>query len=214
MTFEQAVFAGMVTIIAALISALMSYANLIIGKDQKTSEFRQAWIDAIRSDVAKYSGLVANVATITDHYKTSLDEAEDDESKKTIRANYFQAVNPHYEKITELSYLIKLRLNPTDDAELIIRLEDIERLFLDATENMTDIETVDKRIDDFIKPFKEMLGKEWSRVKKGEPSFYYSKNALLIVMAGVILYCLGTMAGLWSFDELFSNIHIRPSAKI
>jgi hypothetical protein len=213
-TFEQAVFAGIITIIAALISALMSYANLIIGKDQKTSEFRQAWIDAIRSDVAKYAGLVANVATITDHYKTSLDETEDESIKKEFRSTYFKSVNTHYQKITELSYLIKLRLNSDDDAELITRLEDIERLFLNATENMTDIMTVEKRLEDFVKPFKKMLGDEWQRVKKGEPSFYYSKYILIFIMVSVILYFIGAMAGLWDFSGVFSNIYIRPSTEI
>lgn len=36
---------------AALIAATVSLLGLIISKEQKTSEFRQAWIDALRSDL-------------------------------------------------------------------------------------------------------------------------------------------------------------------
>lgn len=36
---------------AAMIAAFVSFLGLIIGKEQKTSEFRQAWIDALRSEL-------------------------------------------------------------------------------------------------------------------------------------------------------------------
>jgi hypothetical protein len=39
-------------VVAAFIAALVSFLSLIISKEQKTSEFRQAWIDALRSDIA------------------------------------------------------------------------------------------------------------------------------------------------------------------
>ena len=38
-------------VVAALIAAIVSLLGLIISKEQKTSEFRQAWIDALRSDL-------------------------------------------------------------------------------------------------------------------------------------------------------------------
>jgi hypothetical protein len=37
---------------AALIAGLISLLGLIISKEQKVSDFRQAWIDALRSDIA------------------------------------------------------------------------------------------------------------------------------------------------------------------
>ena len=39
-------------IAAALIAGLISLLGLIISKEQKTSEFRQAWIDGLRSELS------------------------------------------------------------------------------------------------------------------------------------------------------------------
>src|SRR5450759_2566061 len=46
------------TIIAALIAAAFSFVNLTLTKEQKTSEFRQAWIDALRQDLATFFATV------------------------------------------------------------------------------------------------------------------------------------------------------------
>ncbi len=40
------------TIIAAVIAAVISLLGLIISKENKVSEFRQAWIDSLREEVA------------------------------------------------------------------------------------------------------------------------------------------------------------------
>ena len=46
---------------AALIAGVVSLLGLVISKEQKVSEFRQAWIDALRSDVAS---LISHVNAI------------------------------------------------------------------------------------------------------------------------------------------------------
>jgi hypothetical protein len=40
--------------VAALIAGTVSLLGLIISKEQKTSEFRHAWIDALRSDLTAF----------------------------------------------------------------------------------------------------------------------------------------------------------------
>jgi hypothetical protein len=40
--------------IAALIAGLVSLLGLIISKEQKTSEFRQAWIDSLRAETSAF----------------------------------------------------------------------------------------------------------------------------------------------------------------
>ena len=40
--------------VAALITALIVFVNLIVSKEQKTSEFRQAWIDGLRTDLSVF----------------------------------------------------------------------------------------------------------------------------------------------------------------
>jgi hypothetical protein len=41
-------------IIAATVAGAVSLVSLIISKENKTSEFRQLWIDALRSELSKY----------------------------------------------------------------------------------------------------------------------------------------------------------------
>jgi hypothetical protein len=41
-------------VVAALIAGTVSLLGLIISKEQKTSEFRQAWIDALRCDLSAF----------------------------------------------------------------------------------------------------------------------------------------------------------------
>ena len=46
--------AAVATIAAALVAGLVSFIVTVLSKEQKTSEFRQAWIDALRSDIADF----------------------------------------------------------------------------------------------------------------------------------------------------------------
>lgn len=39
---------------AALIAGIVSLLGLIISKEQKTSEFRQTWVDSLRSEITSY----------------------------------------------------------------------------------------------------------------------------------------------------------------
>jgi hypothetical protein len=209
MLIESTVFAGIIAIFVSMIGGLMSYANLIIGKDQKTSEFRQAWIDAIREDVSKFSGLVTSVSTITNYYKDQIDKGVTDAIEEQIRDKYFSSVSVRYQEIGELSYRIRLRLNPKGDAELIEKLISIEALFVDATENMAEIPVVDKVVEDFIGPFQNMLGEEWARVKLGEPSFYISKYIFIALILAGGLAITGSVLSWWDLEALITSIEIR-----
>ncbi|MBS3927686.1 MAG: hypothetical protein KGZ65_03740 [Sphingomonadales bacterium] len=48
-------------IIAAIIGAVVTLASLIISKESKLSEFRQAWIDSLRQEIAD---LLSNILHI------------------------------------------------------------------------------------------------------------------------------------------------------
>ena len=51
-------------ITAALITGFLSLLGLIISKEQKTSEFRQQWIDALRQELAEFLGYAEITATL------------------------------------------------------------------------------------------------------------------------------------------------------
>jgi hypothetical protein len=44
-------------VIAAIITGAIAFLASVLSKEQKTSEFRQAWIDALRNDLAELTSL-------------------------------------------------------------------------------------------------------------------------------------------------------------
>jgi len=48
-------------IIAAIIGAVVTLASLIISKESKLSEFRQAWIDSLRQEIADFLSNILHI---------------------------------------------------------------------------------------------------------------------------------------------------------
>ena len=82
----------------ALIAALVSVLGLIISKESKISEFRQAWIDGLRSDLAKLIGHTAALQAVK-----LMDVGNNDRLSLSIA---------HFLGVNEMSSKIRLRLNP------------------------------------------------------------------------------------------------------
>lgn len=104
--------AAIATLVAALIAGALSFVNLTLTKELKTSEFRQAWIDSLREDLAKFFGSARAFARAVEVLHIF---------EPTYKDNAALLITD--EKISELRYQaaetlcrIKLRLNP-DEAE-------------------------------------------------------------------------------------------------
>lgn len=48
-------------IIAAIIGAVVALVSLIISKESKLSEFRQAWIDSLRQEIADFLSNILHI---------------------------------------------------------------------------------------------------------------------------------------------------------
>ena len=100
------------TLVAALIAGAIAFVNLTLTKEMKTSEFRQAWIDGLRDELAAFFGASRAFARATEGMQLF------DLNQVPQIALPFTA-----EKISDLRYQaaetfskVKLRLNP-DEAE-------------------------------------------------------------------------------------------------
>jgi hypothetical protein len=51
-----ALYGAIATTVAAIIAGTIAFLSTILAKEQKTSEFRQNWIDALREDIADFVG--------------------------------------------------------------------------------------------------------------------------------------------------------------
>lgn len=147
---------------AALIAAVISVVGLILGKEQKTSEFRQAWIDALRSEIVVY---LTQAAAIRD--KLGVTYASHDAK--------VEALVPHYAGLNQASNGIKLRLNPSEplSANVLSKMKEYEDLFSEDSKVKSDeLENIEK---DLLSSSQNLLKYEWRRVKRGEFAFWFSK---------------------------------------
>ena len=97
--------AGAIT--AAIVAGLFSFLNLVLSKEQKVSELRQAWIDGLREDLASYFAALGAITYINDVFRH--------QHGKTL--NYVDLSEALKEPLKDVGISINrilLRLNPSD----------------------------------------------------------------------------------------------------
>jgi hypothetical protein len=160
------------SIVAATIAALISLFGLIVSKDQKTSEFRQAWIDALRSELAE---VIAHANGI--HGVAMADYSNPKEMWEAARA--------HFVGINLAISRIRLRLNPSEPSSQAV-LKEIEKLeshLNPGAINDAVLSTIEKEL---ITTAHILLKKEWIRVRSGEITFRVTKwLAVILVVSGI-----------------------------
>lgn len=162
------------TVIASLIAASVSFVNLTLNKEQKTSEFRQAWIDGLRQDLSTFFACARAFARVTEELRgfgggnrEGAPLAMTDDKISEIR---YQAA--------EARYRIQLRLNfKEDDHKELFRLM---QAAVEAQNNTMagkgDTPTTMKAIEAAAAYAPQILKSEWERVKRGEFAFRMARN--------------------------------------
>ncbi len=165
---------------AALIAGLISLLGLIIGKEQKVSEFRQAWIEDLRKCLVAY---LVHINAICDILQ--LKNANQPFDQASLLTNY--------KSLNEASHGITLRVNALErpTKALLDAMSDFETLAKNNS-SLTP-ENIRKIEENFISASKELLKFEWQRVRKGEGTFVITKRvviATIIVMLFVLFYAI------------------------
>jgi hypothetical protein len=178
--------APIATVVAALITAVISFVNLTLSKEQKTSEFRQAWIDGLRGDLAIFFSSARALCRTMQETRSPNTTDEDIQDfkfgKEKIGSMRFAAADSLYR--------IKLRLNKNEPEHM-----ELNRLLDSAilTQNRINIE----KGEDYTEALdaielaasysQDILKNEWERVKLGERSFQIVKN---IAMPLIMVFCV------------------------
>jgi hypothetical protein len=162
-------------VVAAFLTALVTALGLVITKESKTSEFRQAWIDALRADIATYvSHIIVLMATVRI-------EGREAHVWKDSKADLLA--------LNEAAIKIRLRLFPRKPLhiKLLGALHAIEAEF-DKRPTLDEVR-IDSLQAEFLDDAQQLLKAEWKRVKVGEPTFRWSKRlaAFLMVLAAMYL---------------------------
>lgn len=152
---------------AALIAASAAFVGLVLGKEQKTTEFRQAWINDQREDIAVLLS--------------------------TARAAIRGSKGGELLQDFDIAHArVLLRENP-DRAEWSFVLDEVSRLRSYAFTSVVP-ENVEKGCDRIVKLSRVLLKAEWNRVREGETWFVAAKRILppaILLVAGALAYGRG-----------------------
>lgn len=169
---------------AVSIAGAFSLVGLLISKEQRVSDFRQIWIDALRADLAKF---VAHAHQIQ-AYATL--------NKPIDYSKYWQDTHEDHIELNQASIRIKLRLNPSEcDSRLILQsMGEMEELFK-TRKDIPDSAALDKIntiVDALEHNAPPLLKKEWNRVKRGEVIYNFAKWGAftLFILTGLLAYVL------------------------
>ena len=183
-----------IPVATAIIAGTVTLVVTILSKEQKTSEFRQAWIDSLRSDVAELAGRMETVVDMAE----SVAEDEDDDG-----SDFFNNTSQEMIKIQTCVVRIRLRLNPSEHEHILDPLKRLVDSDLDQSwsDMVSDLELV-------VSGSQVLLKSEWERVKKGEPAYIKLKQtSSRVIRIGFFLACLGiTVWGIKNSIPYFPQI--------
>jgi hypothetical protein len=178
-------------ILAAVIAGLISLVGLVVSKEQKTSEFRQAWIDALRNEI---SALISHANAI--HGAYFVHSAPTADAWKDMRMDFVG--------INEAAAKIRLRLNPGEEPS---------RAILHTIETLEEIMAPGKKINHHeLNILEKRLKKEWIRVKKGEITYRIAKIMAIVIVLTFVGALLVTILHELVPIPLFRDKDAVPSA--
>jgi hypothetical protein len=170
-------------VIAAGVAAMASLLGLVISKEQKTSEFRQAWIDSLRTEIAS---LIAHANAIHGAAMTNL---------KTPDA-IWSVVREDYVGINDATAKIRLRLNPSEKESqaVLTAISEIEGIINPGSIDAKRLNETEKKL---VADAHILLKKEWKRVRRGEPIFAILRMLLFLVVGSVTAYLMAWAMTRW-----------------
>ncbi|EPK6188826.1 hypothetical protein WJE66_004323 [Klebsiella pneumoniae] len=186
-------------IIAAMIAEFIAFIGMIITKENKVSEFRQAWINDFREEISylieAYKKWTLNNNLYQSHLGVSYLHMVDEVLAKSYRDKsqwYEQTLSDAINEMERYKGRIKLRLNSDVNRrkEPEIRLDAL----LDKLNSTEDLTLADKLSKDIYLNSSLILSTEWKVVKKGEESYVKSKKFLLhfaifVCLIGGVGFC-------------------------
>lgn len=154
--------AGIASVIAAIIAAAAAVVGLVITKENKTSEFRQQWIDGLRDELA---GLM--------EYYLRLRTCEYDE-RTSVR-----------NKINFLAAKIRLRISsntPTPEEKKLLDIINNQIVSIFPANNGIDVEEM------YFNCSSSILKSEWERVKRGEKKYRIAVTIAYLILGAFTSY--------------------------
>lgn len=179
-TGSTALLAPLAAILAALIAASISFIALLVAKENKVSEFRQSWIDSLRTEISDYMAAVGLWINAEQRWMET-----GETTKESVWHDYIKTIQPSIERMESTSARVRLRLNKEDTDPRLRQLNnDLLRGFDSIRDLMSqrkygEARAVTAGLQELAAPILKM---EWERVKIGEPTYRVAKWAAALVV--------------------------------
>ncbi|WNW10093.1 hypothetical protein RRX38_02660 [Pseudomonas sp. DTU_2021_1001937_2_SI_NGA_ILE_001] len=169
-------------IAAAFIAGLTSLIVTILAKDQKVSEFRQAWINDLRDDAAELVSHLSITSLIL-RYQDGLRIQGKDVPQ--INAGEYK----DFVTVQACILRIRLRLNEKDHADLLKALKKFDY----GPEGTLHHHA--QTLNAFTDEVRKVISNEWIAVKKGEPWVRAIKLSATVVVGVSVLALAWKLSG-------------------
>lgn len=180
---------------------------MTLSKEQKTSEFRQAWIDGLRDDLATF---LSSARALCRTMQEARSPNSNDEDVKSFRFGNDQVGKMRLDGADAL-YRVKLRLNKNEAEhqellrQLVAATTVQNRINIEKGYDYTEALEAIERASDYSQ---DILKNEWERVKKGERSFQIAKNRVMPAIMIISVIFIGVLL----FNGSEPNKPIQPTA--
>lgn len=179
------VLSAYITLLVAFVAGAFSLLNLTVSKENKVSEFRQAWIDALRDDIASFVSHSQWIGTQITEYL----------NERITYTEHLANIRDSIIAMNQASTRVKLRLHQEerDPKALMLAMKAVHEFLESAPENPASlsVEFREGSKDVEIKAAL-VLRNEWGVVKKGERGYRFAKRFayLCIAVSSVMLVLL------------------------
>ncbi|MBV7469888.1 hypothetical protein [Aeromonas sp. sif0611] len=181
--FEKNAIILLGAMFAALVAGFFAFMNLIASKENKTSEFRQDWINSLRDSISCYVSSLTYLSTLYKHHAERTGEKKD-------KFEMARDVEEIYSKVNESYNDIIFRINDSEKNKEGKQLNDTFLAALKKTRdhyNKNELSEARTACDDVRNTAKPLLKFEWKRVKNGEMNYRISKYfSIFVLLIGVI----------------------------
>ncbi|MFM9487927.1 hypothetical protein [Pseudomonas monachiensis] len=178
------VFVAFGVITAALLTGFFSIMNMVSAKENKVSEFRLAWIDGLRNEIAEYTSAAQEIYRARNPNKFSGEEFHSITEKHNLEIEFYKETKEAYARAVENLSKIQLRLNPEHirenpngaEAKLMEAVLKARRL---RNKDFKEILQCCEEIRNAAAP---ILKSTWDLVKRGEPWYRVIRTSSLITV--------------------------------
>lgn len=180
------VYVAFGVITAALLSGFFSFMNMVSSKENKVSEFRLAWIDGLRNEIAEYISAAQELVRVTNTFDA--EKFHTPQEKNTLHIEWYKETRDAFSRAIENLTRIQLRLNAdhisedatTPESELMKAISKAREFSAKG-----DFESVLISCNEIRSKAAPILKSTWTLVKKGEIGYRrIRKYSLLTVTIG------------------------------